>query len=50
MKELAGIWHQFQLTDEENSSIDLDPGTFEEVTRKGDLCLIGKLSSDKHIS
>lgn len=44
------MWEMLQLTEEEDTAIDMDDEALEEeVTKKGDLCLIGKVWVDRSI-
>lgn len=43
------MWEMLQLSEEEDTAIDIDDEALEEVTKKGDLCLIGKVWVDRSI-
>lgn len=48
MEHIAKMLEKLQLT-EEDTAIDIEDEALEEVTKKGDLCLIGKVWVDRSI-
>lgn len=49
MEELEEIWDRLKLTDNENKSVNISIGKFEEVRRKGEQNLVGKVCSKRMI-
>lgn len=49
MKNIDELWKKLQLTEEEGNNIDIADEEVEEVQRKGNLCLIGKVWVDRAI-
>ncbi|XP_042990316.1 uncharacterized protein LOC122317333 [Carya illinoinensis] len=49
MEDLEMQWDQFSLTEEENSVIEIGSVDLSEVTKKGELCVVCKLWSDRRV-
>lgn len=50
MDNIEEMWQQFQLTEEEDSEINVDEECLAAETKKGEQSLVGKLCSDRIIS
>ncbi|XP_018821372.1 uncharacterized protein LOC108991470 isoform X2 [Juglans regia] len=49
MEDLEDSWRQMKLSKEESETIELNAEESEAVTKKGQLCLIGKICTERTI-
>lgn len=49
MDKIEETWGQMKLTEEEDAQIDLEGEAMEDIQRKGERCLIGKICIERSI-
>lgn len=50
MEKIEELWDKLQLIEEEDVAITFDDEGVEEIQKKGDLCLIGKIWMERIIN